>query len=122
MKKLLAALLLTLPAGALADSIDVIEFKLKEGCDMAQYMAIVADFNAWGKTVGYQTGIMVPIHRANLETMFWLGRASNAEVFGNAWDTWRDAQKDASSVPAKLAARFAACTVNLNRSLYDTYK
>jgi hypothetical protein len=122
MKKILAALLLTLPAATLADSLDVIEFKLKEGCDMPQYMAIVADFNAWAATVGYKAGIMVPIHRANLETMFWLGRASSAEAFGNAWDVWRDAQKDASSVPARLAARFAACSVNLNRSLYDTYE
>jgi hypothetical protein len=122
MKKMLAALLLTLPIMASADSLDVIEFKLKEGCDFSTYMAIVKDFNAWGKAHGYQAEILMPLHRANLETMYWVGRAASAEAFGHGWDTWRDAQSDPNSVPAKLWARLAACSLNLNRAAYDTYQ
>jgi len=122
MKKILAALLLTLPVMASAETLDVIEFKLKEGCDFATYMTIVKDFNAWGTAYGYQAEILMPLHRANLETMYWVGRAASAEAFGNAWDTWRDALSDAASVPAKLWARMDACSLNLNRAAYDTYK
>jgi hypothetical protein len=123
MKKILAALLLTLPVMASADTLDVIEFKLKEGCDFATYMAIVKDFNAsWGEAYGYKAEILMPLHRANLETMYWVGRATSAEAFGDGWDAWRDAQSDPASVPAKLWARMDACSLNLNRAAYDTYQ
>lgn len=122
MKKILAALLLTLPAMASADSLDVIEFKLKDGCDFATYMTIVKDFNAWGTAYGYQAEILMPLHRANLETMYWVGRTASAEAYGHAWDTWRDALSAPASVPAKLWARFEACSLNLNRASLDTYQ
>ena len=50
MKTLIAALLLAFPATTMADYLDVIEFKLS--CDLGEYMAIVEDFNAWGKDYG----------------------------------------------------------------------
>ena len=47
--------------------------------------------------------------------------SANAAAFGKAWDAWRDAQADADSVAAKLAARFAECTQNLGRRSYDVF-
>ena len=49
MKKILLAAFLLLPLNAVAEHMDVIEFKMLEGCSMDQYMAIVEDFNKWGK-------------------------------------------------------------------------
>jgi len=63
----------------------------------------------------------MPLQRANLETMHWVGRSTNAESFGKAWDVWRDALANADSVPAKLNARFAACSTNISRLGFDTY-
>lgn len=120
MKKLLAALLLALPATAMADYLDVIEFKLT--CDMGEYLAIVKDFNAWGKDYGYKAEIWTPLMRGSLDTVFWVGRSKDAESFGNAWDTWRDAQSKPDSTPAKLWARMSKCENNLNRSGFDTYR
>lgn len=122
MKKLLAVLLMACPLAAAADNLDVIEFKLQEGCDFAKYMAIVKDFNEWGKAYGYRAEVLSPIQRMNLETMYWVGRSKDAETFGKAWDAWRDAQSDPTSVPAKLWGRFAECETNINRVGYDTYK
>lgn len=52
---------------------------------------------------------------------FWVGRSANAADFGKAWDTWRDAQANADSVPAKLNPRFDACSTNVSRSGYESY-
>jgi hypothetical protein len=120
MKTLIAALLLAFPATTMADYLDVIEFKLS--CDLGEYMAIVEDFNAWGKDYGYRAEVWMPLMRDNLETVFWVGRAKDAETFGNAWDTWRDAQSDPGSVPSRLWARMSKCEINLNRSGFDTYR
>lgn len=122
MKKLVTLLLLSLPFAAVADNLDVIEFKLNDDCDLATQLAITKDFNVWGKAYGYRAEILVPIQRMNLETMYWVGRTADAETFGKAWDAWRDALSNADSVPAKLWARFQKCEVNLNRSGFDTYK
>lgn len=122
MKKLVTLLLLSMPFAAAADNLDVIEFKLKEDCDLATQLAITKDFNVWGKAYGYRAEILVPIQRMNLETMYWIGRSADAETFGKAWDAWRDALSNPDSVPAKLWARFQECEVNLNRSGFDTYK
>lgn len=121
MKKLIAIALLALPCASLADHLDVIETKLNQGCSLASYLAVVKDFNEWGKAHGYKAEILVPLQRANLETIFWVGRSASAEAFGKAWDAWRDAQSNADSVPAKLNARLDACSTSLNRSGMDTY-
>jgi hypothetical protein len=121
MKRILAAMLLLLPITSIADHLDVIEFKLKDGCSFASYLAIVKDFNEWGKGYGYKAEILMPIQRTDLDSIFWVGRSANAGSFGKAWDVWRDAQADANSVPAKLNARFAACSNNVSRSGFDTY-
>jgi len=50
-------------------------------------------------------------------------RSANAEAFGKAWDAWRDAQSDSTSLAAKLQARFNACgELNEARRSYDIYK
>lgn len=123
MKKLLfAAVLLSFaPTPAHAEHWDVIGQKLKNGCTMGQYMAIVKDFNAWGKSYGYSTTIITPIQDADQATFWWIGKTPNAAKFGAAWDAWRDAQADASSAPAKLQARFDACADNTSRSGYDAW-
>lgn len=121
MKKLIAVALLSLPLSAAADHLDVIAFKLNEGCSFATLMEIVADFNQWGKRYGYQAEVAMPLQNEDLETMYWLGRSADAATFGKAWDTWRDALADSSSEPAKLATRFGDCSTNLRRYGYDVY-
>ena len=54
MKRILVIALLSLPLPALADHMDVLEFKLLEGCSFSKYMEIVGDFNDWGKDYEYQ--------------------------------------------------------------------
>jgi len=118
-KRLIAALLLSFPMVAAADHSDVIEFKLT--CDFDQYMAIVRDFNAWGKDHGYQTEIAVKHFHPNPGTLIWAGRSANAKAFGKAWDAWRNAMSDPESVPSKLNARFAKCSDIVSRRSYDVY-
>lgn len=118
-RKLLAAMLLLTPVVGAADHVDVIELKLT--CAMDEYMAIVGDFNAWGKDHGYQTEIAVKHFHSEPGTLIWAGRSANAKAFGKAWDTWRNAQSDPESVPAKLSARFAECSETVGRRSYDVY-
>ena len=121
MKKLIALALLALPCTSFADHLDVIEMRLKPGCSLTSYLAVVKDFNEWGKSHGYKAEILVPLQRSNLETMFWVGRSANAESFGKAWDVWRDAQANPDSVEARLNTRLDACSTSLNRAGMDTY-
>ena len=121
MKKILLAAFLCLPLNAVAEHMDVIEFKMLEGCSMNQYLAIVEDFNKWGENYGYEAKIAFPLQSNNLTSVYWLGMSANAAAFGKAWDAWRDAQGDADSVPAKLSARFAECAENLGRRSYDVF-
>jgi hypothetical protein len=113
--------LLAFAAPAMADHLDVIEGKLKDGCSFSQYMAVVNDFNAWAKDYGYHAEVAIKLQSADLTTMIWLGRSANAATFGKAWDLWRDGQAKADSMPAKLQARFDACSTNVSRRSYDTY-
>jgi hypothetical protein len=122
MKKLLLSVLLCLPITAFAEYLDVIEVQLKDGCSFAEYMEITNDFNeTWGKANGYTSRIAMPLQNDNLVSMYWLGTTENAQAYGKAWDTWRDAMSDPESTPSKLWARFQACSVNLSRSGYDIY-
>lgn len=121
MKKLLLAACLALPIPTFAEQLDVIEFELLEGCKFSDYMEIVADFNKWGKKYGYNAEVAVPLQSNNLTSMYWLGTSADAATFGKAWDTWRDAQADPDSEPAKLSARFSKCTKNLARRGYDIF-
>ncbi|MGI9343063.1 MAG: hypothetical protein ACR2QV_09435 [Gammaproteobacteria bacterium] len=122
MKTILTIALFALPLPALADYMDVIEFKLKEGCEFSEYLEIVADFNEqWGSKHAYRSEIAMPVQSNNLETLFWVGRTANAAAFGAAWDAWRDEITDADSLAGKLSARFAKCSENVGRRGYDTY-
>ncbi len=123
MKKLLAGLILLFPLSAMSASsyLDVIEFQFNGECSMSKYMDIVSDFNKWGDKNGYHAEIAVPLQSNNLKHTFWLGTAKNAAAYGKAWDTWRDAQSDPDSTPAKLWARLSACGENLSREGYDVY-
>lgn len=121
MKKILLAAFLFLPLNAVAEHMDVIEFKMVEGCSMDQYMAIVEDFNKWGEDYDYEAKIAFPVQSNNLVSIYWLGMSPNAAAFGKAWDAWRDALGDAGSVPAKLSARFAECSENIGRRGYDVF-
>ncbi len=121
MKKILVAAVFLFPMNAVADHMDVIEFKMRDGCSFDKYMEIVADFNEWGKEYGYNAKIAYPLQSNNLVSMYWLGTSADAATFGKAWDAWRDAQSDMDSVPAKLQARFSECTENLGRRGYDVY-
>lgn len=121
MKKIIMIALLALPFPAVAEHMDVIEFKMLDGCSLSTYMDIVEDFNDWGKKYGYKAKVAVPLQSNNLTSMYWLGTSADAASFGKAWDAWRDAQDDPDSTAAKLAARFAKCTENVGRRGYDIY-
>jgi hypothetical protein len=122
MKKLILALLLCLPVAASAEYMDVIEFKLLDGCSFDKYMEIVNDFNSdWGEANGYTARVAMPIQSDNLVSMYWLGTTKDAATFGKVWDTWRNAQSDPDSTPSKLWARFLECEVNVSRRGYDIY-
>ncbi len=120
MKKLLIALVLALPMGALAEHVDVIEVELKDGCSESTYIAIKNDFNEnWGKENGYHAEVLVPIQSHNLVSLFWVGRSADAGAFGNAWEQWRADLQDADSVASQLWARFVECSTNIGRRGYN---
>ena len=122
MKKIIAIALLALPLGAAADHLDVIELKLKEGCDVAKFVQVAHDFNTqWGANHGYPADVAVPLQSSDLESMRWLGRSKDAATFGKAWDAWRTEITDPNSVAGKLAARFGACSINTARRGFDLY-
>ena len=112
--------MLAFPMIASADYMDVIEFKLKDGCNMAKYMEIVKEFNVVAAENGYKAEILSPLQHNNLESRVWVGRTKNAESFGKAWDVYRSAQADANSSRGKLGARFAACSTLVARRSYET--
>ncbi len=112
--------MLAFPMIASADYMDVIEFKLKDGCNMAKYMEIVKEFNVVAAENGYKAEILSPLQHNNLESRVWVGRTKNAESFGKAWDVYRAAQADANSSRGKLGARFAACSTLVARRSYET--
>ncbi len=122
MKKLLLAAVLLLPLPAMGDHLDVIQFKLNEGCSMQTYSAIVKDFNQqWGAKYGYHAEVAFPVQSPDLVSMYWIGRSADAMSFGKAWDVWREESKDPDSVAGKLLARFVDCSTNVGRRGYDTY-
>ncbi|MGI9234686.1 MAG: hypothetical protein ACR2RD_13715 [Woeseiaceae bacterium] len=121
MKRIFLAIVLLAPLSVSADHMDVIEFKMLEGCSFEKYLEIVNDFNDWGEEYGYNAKVAVPLQNDNLISYYWLGTSKNAATFGKAWDAWRDALSDPESTPAQLWARFQECTVNLGRHGYDVY-
>ena len=110
------------PICASADSLDVIQFKLKEGCTLETYVAIKNDFNAqWGKSHGYIAEIASPVDSNDLGSLYWVGRTANAETFGKAWDIWRNEVSDPKSVAGRLEERFQKCSTSESRRSYDIY-
>ena len=122
MKKLIALVVLAFPTLAFADYVDVIAGKLNPGCSMSTYLQVVKDFNEqWGKDYGYKAEVLVPLQSRDLATFYWVGRVANAAAFGKGLDAWSAAQADANSTPAKLMARFRACTTNESRAGFASY-
>lgn len=122
MKMTVAFLVLVFSSAAYADHLDVIEFKLNEGCTLEKHLETVRDFNAqWGAKYGYKAEVLVPIQSNNLTSLFWIGRSKDAASYGKGWDTWRNELRDPNSVASKLWARFQGCSTNLGRRGYDVY-
>lgn len=122
MRKILAIVFLCSPMLAFGDHLDVIEFKLNDGCSFDKYMEIAKDFNTqWGVNNGYKSEVLMPIQSPNLVSLYWVGRTKDAAAFGKAWDTWRNGLGDPDSLESKLWARFVVCSTNLSRRGYDTY-
>jgi hypothetical protein len=122
MKTILSVMLLGLPMVAFADYVDVIEFKLNDGCKLETELQNMRDFNTqWGVKNGYKAEILTPVQSPNLTSLFWVGRTKDAATFGKAWDTWSNELKDPNTVASKLLARFVACGTNLSRRGYDVY-
>jgi hypothetical protein len=114
MKKIIGAMLFLVASASHAGHLEVISFTLNDDCSMAKYLEIVNDFNAWAETRGYQTEIAVPHFSDDQETLYWMGRSANAEVFGKANDEWVGALGNAGSVPAQLMARFNECGAGID--------
>ena len=111
MKKLLIFAIFCFPAISWADHIDVIPAILKDGCSIADYVAIVADFNKdWGSNYGYQVEVLVPMQGNDMDTLYWLGRSENAATFGAAFDAWEANVGNPDSTEGKLIARLIECT------------
>lgn len=120
MKYLVIVAALMLPTPAMAEHLDVMDVKLKEGCSISSYLTIVKDVNNWAKAYGYQARIAIPTHGDNLETMMWIGTSANAQTYGKVWDLWKDSLRDPNSAPSKLQARLLGChNGNLGRRIYD---
>ena len=80
MRKLLLTAAVLLPFSALGDHLDVIQFKLNEGCTLATYRAVVKDFNdQWGAKHAYHGEIAVPVQSPDLESYYWIGMSYAAE-------------------------------------------
>ena len=119
---LLTIAALLAPIWASAQHIDVIQFKLKEGCTLANYVTLKNDFNGqWGKSHGYIAEIASPLASNDLGSLYWIGRTANAEAFGKAWDIWRNELTDPTSVASKLEERFEKCSIDEARRSYDIY-
>jgi hypothetical protein len=122
MKTILSLLLLALPIVASADYVDVIEFKLNQGCRLDTQLQVAKDFNAqWGAKYGYRAEILAPLEPRNLSSFYWIGRTKNAETFGRAWDTWRSESQDPNSVAGKLLSRYNSCATGISRREYEIY-
>ena len=114
MKKLLLIAALLLPGPVMANTIDVITSKLKDGCSFETYLGITREFNAsWGKANGYTAQVMLPVHSSDSRMIVWVGNTASAQAFGKAWDVWRNAMANPNSVEAKLQARFDACSTQI---------
>ena len=123
MKKLLLIVALLLPGPAMANTLDVITSKLKDGCTFGTYLGITRDFNeSWGKANGYTAQVMLPVHSSDSRMIVWVGNTASAQAFGKAWDVWRNAMANSNSVEAKLQARFDACSTQISRASYDSYQ
>lgn len=116
MKKLLFCAIFCLPALSWADHIDVIPATLIDGCSVADYLAIVSDFNEdWGSKHGYQVEVLVPFQGDDMNTLYWLGRSENTAAFGAAHDAWSANVGNPDSTEGKLMARFIECSEPFDR-------
>jgi hypothetical protein len=115
--------ILCLPLYAAADALEVFEIKLKEGCGVEKYQAIVGDFNAYYKDKDYQVELLLPIHADIPEgTVIWVGRSPSNEALGSGLDHYvAEMTKDDSAV-SKLQARFEECGSTTSSSSYITVK
>lgn len=120
MKKILLTALMFIPFAAMGDHLDVIQVELKEGCSLADYRAIAADFNEqWGKKNAYHGEIAAPLQSHDMKSYYWIGRSADAASFGKAYDTWQKEVANPDSVAGKLSARFDACGVTVARRAYS---
>jgi hypothetical protein len=119
MKNIILFVLFSLPLAASAGHMDVIEMEVGADCSVPKLMMIMKDFNKWGKSHGYQAEIAVPVQSNNLTSIFWIGRSKDSAAFGAAYDSWETELLNEKSTPAKLNARFQACTTNIARRGYS---
>jgi len=120
---LLACATLLAPLAAHADYLDVITNKLKDGCTVDKYLGVVEEFRGVMKAqkYTYTVEIAAPFVAADLDTMYWIGRTSNAGVFGQETDRWEAAIAKPDTPEAKVNAKIGACTTNVARSGSRTF-
>ena len=122
MKKIVALLLVALPAVAAADYVDVLSARLKDGCSVATFGQIVKDFNAtWAKEGTYKAELLVPMMSQDVQTLYWVGRTKDAEAFGKGLERWYREAMDPNSDAGKLNARMNQCVTWGSRGGFTTF-
>lgn len=122
MKKLIALMLLAVPAVSHADYVDVLSARLKDGCSVATFQQIVKDFNAtWAKEGVYKAELLVPMMSQDVGTLYWVGRIKDAEAFGSGLERWMKEAADPNSVAGKLAGRLNQCVTWGSRGGFTTF-
>ena len=120
-RTLLCAAALACSPFAQAEFLDVIAFKLKPACTMADFIQLNKEMNDWGKKYNMTSEVAVPVFSDNPAGSAWLGRTPNAAAFGKVWDAWRTAVDNADPVVKKMNDRWSECTETVYRRGFDTY-
>jgi len=114
--------MLLTPLVAHADYLDVITNKLKAGCSLDQYLAVVEEFRGVMKTQGYKYTVEIesPFISSDLSVIHWVGREPNFATFGQEDDRWQAAIAKPGTPEAKISDKLNACSESVSRSGHRT--
>ncbi len=116
---LLAFAMLLTPLAAHADYLDVFVNKLKAGCSLDKYLAVVEEFRGVMKSQGYKytVEIATPFIGPDLSAIYWVGRGPNSASFGQETDRWDAAIAKPGTPEAKINDKLNACAESVSRTV-----